>query len=141
MNKNLKDIVNTIIEDDSKRTAAIAKAEEEIRAAKETLRKAREDRRKIVKGNYVDWKKYAENMAALLNELPEGAMFTPTQLAHIYSLSYPEDKNVGVLHIYPIADTHGLLDSIDVKVKGLIDCGRNGRTKYCRRGKAEVICR
>lgn len=141
MNKNLMNIVNAIIEEDNNREAAIAKANNEIRAAKEILHEAYMKRREAKGSIRVDWEKYAENMAALLNELPEGKTFTPTQLAHIYSLSYPEDKNVGVLHIYPIADTHGLDDSIGVQVKGLIDCGTNDRTKYCRRGKAEVICR
>jgi len=100
MNDTITTVVNEIIRSKTEKEDKLARAEKAIKEAKEALKEARRQRR-IAKGTLknIDWKQSAENMAKLLNELPAGTKFTPTQLANIYALAYPTDKDFGLLHI------------------------------------------
>lgn len=138
-NNEINNIVSNIINEYNQREAAIAKATAEIKKAREALHQAYLKRKEAKGGSVINWKQYAENMAALLNQLPEHTKFTPTQLAHIYSLAYPQDKNVGVLHINYIAQKCRPLDGIGVMVKGL-DYTDGHKSYYYRRGEAKVVC-
>lgn len=130
-------MVNEMVKNEIDRVNQLAKTEEAVRKAKATLKEAYRQRR-IAKGTLrnINWKQSAQNMAELLNELPCGVKFTPTQLSNIYAIAYPTDKDFGLLHIHSIAQTSSTGEKYGCcEVVGLI---QDDRGRYYRKGTAEV---
>lgn len=134
--KNINELnanIQALLREENARTERINAANIEIERAKAALAEARKQKRLAKNGKDIDYKKYAENMAELVRQLPVNQLFTPTQLAHLYSVAFPEFRNVGVLHIYLIYQ-----GCCGYKVKG-IDQDRNGR--YYRSKEEVEACR
>lgn len=134
--KNINELnanIQTLIREENIRQEKINAADIEIRKAKAALAEARKQKRLAKNGKDIDYKQYAENMAELVRQLPVEQKFTPTQLAHLYSVAFPEFRNVGVLHIYLI-----YCGCCGYKVRGLSQ-DRNGR--YYRSNEEVTVCR
>lgn len=110
----LNESIQTLLREENARTERINAANVEIEKAKAALKEARKQKKLAKNGRDINYKQYAENMAELIKQLPIGQKFTPTQLAHLYSVAFPEFRNVGVLHIHLI-----LWGGCGYKVKGL----------------------
>lgn len=134
--KNINELnanIQALLREENARTERINAANIEIERAKAALAEARKQKRLAKNGRDIDYKQYAENMAELIRQLPVNQSFTPTQLAHLYSVAYPEFRNVGVLHIYSI-----YCGCCGYKVRG-INQDRNGR--YYRNTGEVTVCK
>ena len=130
-------MVNEMVKSEIDRANQLAKADAAISEALAALKEARRQKR-IAKGTSrnINWKQSAKNMAELLNELPCGVKFTPTQLSNIYAIAYPTDKDFGLLHIHCIAQTSSIREKYGCcEVVGL---KQDDRGRYYREGTAEV---
>jgi predicted nucleic acid-binding Zn-ribbon protein len=134
--KNINELnanIQALLNEENARSKRINAANIEIERAKAALKEARKQKRLAKNGKDIDYKQYAENMAELVRQLPVNQLFTPTQLAHLYSVAFPEFRNVGVLHIYLIYQ-----GCCGYKVRGL-NQDRNGR--YYRSDGEVTACR
>ena len=130
LNKNIQALR---FENDN-RQRRINVANMEIERAKAILKEARRQKRLAKNGKDIDYKQYAENMAELIKQLPINQFFTPTQLAHLYSVAFPEFRNVGVLHIHLIRR-----GACGYKIKGLAQSDVNDN--YYRSCEEVEVCK
>ena len=130
LNANIQALLN----EENNRQRKINAANIEIERAKAALKEAREQKRLAKSGKDIDYKQYAENMAALIGQLPKNKLFTPTQLAHLYSVAFPEFRNVGVLHIHLIRG-----GACGYKVIGLAQSDVNDN--YYRSSEEVTVCK
>ena len=134
--KNINELnenIQALLREENARTERINAANIEIERAKAALAEARKQKRLAKNGRDIDYKSYAENIAELVRQLPVNQLFTPTQLAHLYSVAFPEFRNVGVLHIHLI-----YCGCCGYKVRGLSQ-DRNDR--YYRSAEEVEACR
>lgn len=134
--KNINELnanIQALLREENARTERINAANIEIEKAKAALAEARKQKRLAKNGRDIDYKSYAENMAELVRQLPVNQLFTPTQLAHLYSVAFPEFKNVGVLHINRIQQ-----GSCGYKIKGLSQAQNDS---YYRSSEEVAVCR
>ena len=101
--KNINELnanIQALLREENIRQEKINAADIEVSKAKAALKEAYKQKRLAKNGRDTNYKQYAENMAELIRQLPIEQKFTPTQLAHLYSVAYPTFRNVGVLHIH-----------------------------------------
>ena len=135
--KNINELnanIQALLREENIRQEKIIAANTEISKAKAALKEAYKQRRLAKNSRNIDYKQYAENMAELVRQLPINQLFTPTQLAHLYNVAFPEFRNVGVLHIHLIYQ-----GCCGYKVRGLGQSNKND--SYYRSNKEVTVCK